>query len=209
MSSANHPAYLAKPLPYAGELQGISTKTSAIHHDKLYAGYVTKMNEVSEGLVAAFNDPATLAAANQSMSALRTLRDGETFAVNAVRLHEYYFDGLGGQGTPTGHLADAISEKWESFEKFAAFFSATGMAVRGWVVLAWDMHLGRLKIYGVDAHNQGGVWGCVPLLVLDVYEHAYFLDYGSDRKAYIADWWKNLDWIAPTARFEKMRTVTL
>ncbi len=209
MSSANHQPYEAKPLPYTADLQGISAKTSTIHHDKLYAGYVTKLNEVNEGLVAAFNDPPTLAAANQSTSVLRSLRDAETFATNAVRLHEYYFDSLGGQGAPNDSLANAISEKWGSMEQFTAFFSATGMAVRGWVVLAWDLHLGRLKIYGVDAHNQGGVWGCVPLLVLDVYEHAYFLDYGSDRKAYIADWWKNLDWVTATARFEKVRSLSL
>jgi Fe-Mn family superoxide dismutase len=209
MSVANHPPYEAKPLVYQGNLQGISEKTNRIHHDKLYAGYVAKMNEVSEGLKSAFQDLSVLDAANQSMSQLRSLRDAETWSTNAVRLHEYYFDGLGSQTAPSGSLADAINEKWESYEKFAAFFSATGMAVRGWVVLAWDLHLGRLKIYGVDAHNQGGVWGCIPLLVLDVYEHAYFLDYGSDRKAYIADWWKNLDWSGATARFEKFRSLSL
>ncbi len=68
------------------------------------------------------------------------------------------------------------------------------MAARGWTVLAWDTHDNALRVYTGDAHNQGGVWGCLPILVLDVYEHAYFIDYGSDRKAYIGDWWKNLDW---------------
>ena len=52
----------------------------------------------------------------------------------------------------------------------------------------------ELRQYNSDAHNQGGVWGCIPIVVLDVYEHAYFIDYGSDRKSYIADFWKNFDW---------------
>ena len=68
------------------------------------------------------------------------------------------------------------------------------MAARGWAVLCWDTHDQALRVYTGDAHNQGGVWGCLPILVLDVYEHAYFMDYGSDRKAYIADFWKNVDW---------------
>ena len=62
---------------------------------------------------------------------------------------------------------------------------------RGWVVFShWDTHDATLRVYTGDAHNHGGVWGCMPVLVLTSTEHAYFIDYGSDRKAYIADWWK-------------------
>ncbi|MEK7452493.1 MAG: Fe-Mn family superoxide dismutase, partial [Patescibacteria group bacterium] len=90
-----------------------------------------------------------------------------------------------------------------------SFFSASGMAVRGLVVLAWDIQLERLKVYGCDSHDQGGVWGCVPIIVLDVYEHAYFMDYGSDRAAYIADFWKNLNWDAANQMYEKVRNIKL
>jgi len=165
----------------------------AIHHDKLYAGYVAKKNEISEKLAALFQG-GDLSSANQSYSELRALKDGETFASNGVYLHEWYFDVLGGDGQPSGALVDAIKQKYESLEKFMNYFSACGMAARGWVVLCYDTHDQKLKIYIGDAHNQGGVWGCLPILVLDVYEHAYFIDYGSDRKAYIADWWKNINW---------------
>lgn len=188
--------YEAKPLPFKSSLIGIGDKTVAIHHDKLYAGYVNKMNEIADKLKEASTNADVLAGASQSYSDLRALRDGETFATNGVYLHEYYFNVLGGDGKPEGALVKAIEEKWGSLETFVKFFSATGMAMRGWVVLAYDTHLGRLKIYGADAHNQGGVWGAIPLIVLDVYEHAYFIDYGSDRKAYIADFWKNLNWKA-------------
>ncbi len=195
----------ARPLPFSKELDGISKKTIDIHHDKLYVGYVNKMKEVGQKIKEMAAAGTGLDAANQTYSDLRALRNGETFAVNGVYLHEYYFEALGGAGEPAGALRDAIVEKFGSWEKFVAMFSATGMAVRGWVVLCWDAQLGRLKLYGCDAHDQGGVWGCIPLLVLDVYEHAYFIDHGSDRKAYIQAWWKNLDWKAATERFNNVK----
>lgn len=181
-----------KPLPFKS-LAGISDKTIAIHHDKLYAGYVAKKNEISEKL-AHLSKGGDVASANQSYSELRALKDGETFAVNGVYLHEWYFDVLGGDGKPSGELADALTKKYGSFENFVNYFSACGMSARGWVVLCHDTHDEQLHVYTGDAHNQGGIWGCLPILVLDVYEHAYFIDYGSDRKAYIADWWKNVNW---------------
>jgi Fe-Mn family superoxide dismutase len=167
------------------------------------------MKEIGEALKDMRQTGVGLDKANQSYSTLRALRMGETFATNGVYLHEYYFNVLGGDGSASGSLVDEIVDKYESLEKFITFFSATGMSVRGWVVLGWDMQLGRLKIYGCDSHNQGGVWGCVPLIVLDVYEHAYFIDYGSDRAAYIADFWKNLDWNAANTLFDKVKSFTL
>lgn len=200
--------YSAKPLPFTKELAGISKKTMEIHHDKLYVGYVNKMKETREALMHMCESGDGLSGANPSYSALRALRDGETFATNGVYLHEYYFNVLGGTGKAQGALVDAIAKKYGSFEKFLAFFSATGMAMRGWVVLAWDAHVGDLRTFGSDAHNQGGVWSCIPLIVLDVYEHAYFIDYGSDRKAYIEAFWKNVNWEAANALYEKVKTVS-
>lgn len=202
-------SYEAKPLPFHTPLAGISEKTLVIHHDKLYVGYVNKMKEISEKLHVMATTGVGLDTSNQAYSDLRALKADETFARNGVYLHEYYFNMLGGNGEATGSLADAITAKWGSVETFMRYFSATGMAVRGWVVLAWDMHMGGLKVIGSDSHNQGGLWSAVPLITLDVYEHAYFIDYGSDRKAYIADFWKNLDWSAATAMFERVKGVTL
>ncbi len=182
-----------KPLPFKKPLTGISDKTLTIHHDKLYAGYVAKKNEIQDKL-SALEKGGDVSSANQSYSELRALKDGETFAVNGVYLHEWYFDVLGGDGKPTGPLVDALAKDYGSLENFLAYFNACGMAARGWVVLAWDTHDRALKVYTGDAHNQGGVWGCLPIIVLDVYEHAYFIDYGSDRKTYIGDFWKNFNW---------------
>lgn len=190
----------AKALPFTS-LSGISDKTLMIHHDKLYAGYVAKKNEIGEKL-APLSHGGDVSSANQSYSELRALKDGETFAVNGVYLHEWYFDVLGGDGKPTGSLVDDLAAKYGSLENFLAYFSACGMAARGWVVLCWDTHDQELKVYTGDAHNQGGVWGCLPVLVLDVYEHAYFIDFGSDRKTYIAEWWKNVDWKKANGLYE-------
>jgi Fe-Mn family superoxide dismutase len=83
------------------------------------------------------------------------------------------------------------------------------MAARGWTTLYWDTKIGKLRIGNADAHSQGGIWGGIPVIVLDVYEHAYFIDYGADRKAYIADFWKQFDWAAAEAMYLKVRGLTL
>jgi len=193
----------AKPLPFKS-LKGISDKTMMIHHDKLYAGYVAKKNEVQDKLDALAKG-GDLTSANQTYSELRGLKNGETFAVNGVYLHEAYFDTLGGDGKTEGPLTDALAQQFGSLENFMNYFSACGMAARGWVVLCFDFHDAALRVYSCDAHHQGGIWGCMPLLVLDVYEHAYFIDYGSDRKAYIADWWKNLNWQKANEWFSQIK----
>ncbi|RMD51857.1 superoxide dismutase [Candidatus Parcubacteria bacterium] len=201
----NDPKLNIKPLPFSQNLQGISEDTIKIHHDKLYAGYVNKANEI-EAKLAKIASGQTPAAGNQTYSALRALRVEETFANNGVYLHEYYFNCLGGDGEPIDNsLTAAIKEKWGSIDNFVNYFTESAMAVRGWVVFAWDTQQKRLKIYGADAHNQGGVWGCLPIIVLDVYEHAYFADYGSDRKSYIADFWKNFNWRAANELFEQIK----
>ncbi|MFH1621271.1 MAG: Fe-Mn family superoxide dismutase [Patescibacteria group bacterium] len=182
-----------KSLSFDKPLTGISDKTISIHHDKLYAGYVAKKDEIIAKL-----DPLArggdFSSANQTYSELRAFKDSETFAVNGTYLHEWYFDVLGGNGIPSGELVEALKNGFGSIENFINYFSACGLAARGWVVLAWDTHDQALRVYTSDAHNQGGVWGCLPIIVLDVYEHSYFIDYGADRKAYIADFWKNLNW---------------
>ncbi len=181
--------YTPKPLTFQ-ELKGISQKTMEIHHGKLYTGYVNKRNEIEEKLKS-----VDFASANQTYSDLRSLKVEETFAGNGQVLHEAYFGALGGPGgRPTGALFQTITDEFGTYEHWEAEFCATGMAVRGWVVLSYDTNDGRLHNYVGDAHNQGGMWGAIPLLVLDVYEHAYFIDYGSDRKKYIEDFMSNVNW---------------
>jgi superoxide dismutase, Fe-Mn family len=176
--------------PNPGELNGISAKTNDIHHGKLYAGYVNKRNEIEEKL-----RETDLSSANQIYSQWRGLKEGETFAANGMILHECFFSILGGDGNPEGtQIKEVIEGEWGSWERFVEEFTATGMAARGWSILAMDSSDNRLHIYAADAQNHGGVWGSFLLLPCDVYEHAYVIDHGSDRKAYIAAFLQNVDW---------------
>lgn len=193
-----------KPLPFNEDLDGISKKTIEIHHDKLYVGYVNKSNEIAEKLSAISKQEKI--EGNATYSELRALKDAETFSNNGVYLHEDYFECLGGDGLldENSSLAVAIIKKWGSVEGFVKYFSACAMSSRGWTMLAWDARQQKLRIFNGDAHNQGGVWGATPILVLDVYEHAYFMDYGSDRKAYIDNYLKNINWKFSQSVFEKL-----
>lgn len=191
-----------KPLPFTA-LDGISASTNEIHHDKLYAGYVNKRNEVEEKQKAA--DPSD---ANQIYSVWRGLKEGETFAANGMILHEIFFDILGGNGDPNGTMVRvSLMREFGSWERFMDEFAATALAARGWAILAYDPSDRRLHIYAADAQNQGAVWGAVPLLPCDVYEHAYFIDYGSDRKSYVAAFFRNIDWEKVDARYRQVANV--
>ncbi|OHA01214.1 MAG: superoxide dismutase [Candidatus Sungbacteria bacterium RIFCSPHIGHO2_02_FULL_49_12] len=195
-----------KPLKYAS-LEGLSEKQLKEHHDVLYAGYVKKTNEIREALKTA--DTAT---ANATYSQLGELKREETFALNGVKLHEGYFDNMSNEkgGEPSGMVRQWIEEDFGSVAKWAEDFKATGIAARGWVILAFDLDEGKLRTYLCDSHNQGGVWNSVALLIMDVYEHAYFLDYATGRKAYIEAFMKLIDWsevnrIAEKFGLEKFR----
>ncbi|KKT28616.1 MAG: Superoxide dismutase [Candidatus Yanofskybacteria bacterium GW2011_GWA1_44_21] len=182
-----------KPLSFKTDcIKGISQKTIEIHHGKLYAGYVNKTNEISEKLGELRKSGKVTG--NQIYSELRGLKLGETFARNGSYLHENYFAILGGDGVPTGEVKEAIEKKFGSMNDFLEYFSQCGMAARGWAILAWDMNEQRLMQYNCDAQNHGGVWGCIPIIAMDVYEHSYFIDTGSDRAAYIKAFFENLNW---------------
>ncbi|MBI2096964.1 MAG: Fe-Mn family superoxide dismutase, partial [Candidatus Sungbacteria bacterium] len=89
--------------------------------------------------------------------------------------------------------------------KWTDDFKATGLAARGWVVLSFDLDEGKLRTYLCDSHNQGGVWNSIALLIMDVYEHAYFIDYATGRKAYIEAFMKLIDWEAVNRIAEKFK----
>ncbi len=205
--------YRARPLPFRTPLNGISDRALKNHHDKLYAGYVEKRNEIQNRLeelgrsIVAGQDNGV----NTTFSELRGLKDSETYATNGVYLHEWYFEILGGTGTLENaqELSGAIAETFGSVEAFIKYFSECAMAARGWTILAWDTKENRVWVYNCDAHNQGGVWGALPVIVLDVYEHAYFMDYGADRRAYLKAFWKNFNWSAANDLFKRASSIRL
>lgn len=178
----------AKPLNYT-ELPGISEKQLAEHY-KLYEGYVKKYNELSTIIKSV--DPA---ASNATYSEIRETNLEKVFALNAIKLHEAYFENMSADTQEcSGAIKELIEKEWGSVEAWATDFAALGLSSRGWVVLAQDNQTGSIQNYICDAHNQGGVWGTTPLLVLDVYEHAYFFDYMTARKDYISEFMKLVDW---------------
>jgi Fe-Mn family superoxide dismutase len=171
------------------ELDGISRESVEAHY-KLYEGYVAKRNEILGKL-----DGVDLSGANQAYSEIRALKVELTFAVGGIKNHEIYFEHLGGGGGPPGDAFGQLVERdFGSLDAWRADLKATGMAGRGWAWTAYDWDEGRLFNYIGDAQNTYPIWNATPLVALDVYEHAYFLDYRTDRSSYIDAFFDNLDW---------------
>lgn len=191
-----------KPLKYE-DLEGISEKQLKEHHDVLYAGYVKKVGEIEEKLKS-----VDISTANGTYSDLRELKMEETFAINGVKLHEGYFDNMTRAGSAiSGKINDLIVRDFGTYENWEKEFKAMGLCARGWVVLGYDLDEKKLKNVLCDSHNQGGVWNMIALLVMDVYEHAYFLDYATARKTYIEAFFKNIDWEEINKRIERFSAV--
>ena len=186
----NHEEIAARELkPELLEMEGIS-RASVEAHYKLYQGYVAKRNEILTKLA-----EVDLSTANQVYSEVRALKIDLTFAIGGVKNHEVYFEHLGGGGgDPTGPIASLIERDFGSVEAWRTDLKATGMGGRGWAWTAYDWDEQRLFNYIGDAQNTFPVWNATPLVALDVYEHAYFLDYQTDRASYIDAFFTNLDW---------------
>jgi Fe-Mn family superoxide dismutase len=181
-------------------LEGISDKQISQHRDILYAGYVNKLNEIEERL-----KTADITKANQAFSDFRALKVEETFALNGVVLHELYFENLGVKSAkPTGKLSDLLAREFGSFDKWIENLKACGMAARGWVILGLCTYDGKLHNYCLDAHNDRVPVSVVPILVLDVYEHAYTIDFGVKRAPYLDAFVKNINWDAAAKRLDRV-----
>jgi len=186
----NHEEIVPRQLkPELLELDGISRETVEAHY-RLYEGYVDKRNEILERL-----GSVDLGAANQAYSEFRALKIEFSFAVGGIKNHEIYFGHLGGDGgAPKGLIGQLIERDFDSVEDWARDLKATGMAGRGWAWTAYDWDEGRLFNYAGDAQNTFPIWNAAPLIALDVYEHAYWLDFQTDRASYIDAFFANLDW---------------
>ncbi|HKG11472.1 MAG TPA: Fe-Mn family superoxide dismutase, partial [Gaiellaceae bacterium] len=159
-------------------------------HYKLYQGYVAKRNEILKKL-----DGVDLSAANQVYSEVRALKVELSFAVGGIKNHEVYFEHLGGDGgDPDGVFGRLVERDFGSIPSWRDDLKATGMAGRGWAWTAYDWDEGRLFNYAGDSQNSYPIWNATPLVALDVYEHAYFLDFQTDRASYIDAFFDNLDW---------------
>ncbi len=189
-------AYQAKDFSSLLGMDGFSDNLLK-NHFTLYQGYVTNTNKLLDIL----SEMAKSGKAQTPEFAELKRRLG--FEFNGMRLHEYYFGNLGKKSTldKKGKLSKKIEEAFGSFENWQADFKATGlMRGIGWVVLYEDTQGQRLINQWINEHEVGHFAGCRVILVMDVFEHAYMLDYGLKRADYIEAFFKNIDWSAVEAR---------
>jgi len=167
------------------------------NHFTLYKGYVTNANKLMDILSAMVKDGK---AATPEYAELKR-RFGWEF--NGMRLHEYYFENLGGKAAinKDGKLGKLIAGNFGSYDVWLQDFKATAtMRGIGWTILYQDVSGGKLFNQWVNEHDVGHAAGCQPVLILDVFEHAFLTDYGLKRADYIEAFIKNIDWAAVEAR---------
>lgn len=198
-----------KSRPYSDDeaktlLKGvISPETSDWHYNKHHAGYVAALNTIEKGLAAADRSKA-----NGNYSEIGELKRRQTWNHGGALLHDIYWEVLGGDGDPNKapEIKKAIEREFGSFEKWVEDFKATALSAKlsGWGVLAFDaLYSGRLLNVLVDEHHYGAIWGAVPLIPCDVFEHAYYHKDGAGRATYIDNFMKNLNWERINARYKK------
>ena len=192
-------AYAVKPLPFdAKSIKGLSEKILVSHHDNNYAGAVRRLNAIGAQF-------AVLDVATAPVFTINGLKREELIAMNSMILHELYFAGLSPNGgAPSGNLASALARDFGSVERWRAEFSAMGKAEgggSGWVLLSWSPHSKRL-VNSWAADHTHGVAGGQPILALDMYEHAYHMDYGAGAAGYVDAYMQAINWANATALFD-------
>ena len=198
-------SYKAREFNLSG-LNGISDETLEMHF-KLYEGYVKETNKLTEGIAKFIEDGNV---DQEEMPAYSELTRRLGFEYNGMVLHEYYFDNLksgGGTGDParTAKFAQAAESSFGSYEIWKADFVGIGkMRGVGWAICYQNPSNGRLSNHWITLHETGNVAGFDPILVMDVWEHAYLLDYEpAERPKYIEAFFSNIDWSVVEKRLKK------
>ena len=192
------------PYDYAALEPYISARIMELHHDKHHATYVKGVNSTIEQLAEARD-------AN-SFGHITGLEKTLSFHLGGHINHSIFWPNMSPDGgdKPTGELAAAIDEDFGSFDRFRAQFQANALGIQGsgWSILAWDTLGQRLHIVQLY-DQQANLPAClVPLLMLDMWEHAFYLDYVNDKATYVDKWWNIANWADVQQRFEKARTQT-
>lgn len=191
-------AYEAKDYAKLIGMEGFS-EALIKNHFTLYQGYVTNTNKVLDIL------NQMLAEGKTATPEYAELKRRLGWEFNGMRLHEYYFENLGGKGgvDQAGKLAAKIAADFGSYEAWEKDFRATGaMRGIGWAVLYQDSANGKLINFWINEHDVAHPAGCTPILIMDVFEHAFMLDYGLKRADYIEAFFKNIDWKAAESRLK-------
>lgn len=189
-------AYTAKDFSGLIGIDGFS-ETLLKNHFTLYQGYVTNTNKALDILERMLKD------GNAGTPEFSELKRRLGWEFNGMRLHEYYFENLGGKGgiNKEGRLAKQLAANFGSYEAWEKDFKATGaMRGIGWTVLYQDIVSGRFINFWINEHDVSHPAGCNPILIMDVFEHAFMLDYGLKRADYIEAFFKNINWQAAESR---------
>jgi Fe-Mn family superoxide dismutase len=182
--------YTAKDYTKLLGMDGFSD-TLLKNHFTLYQGYATNTNKLIETLGQMLKEGKT------GTPEFAELKRRLGWEFNGMRLHEYYFENLGGKGglEKTGKLPKRISEDFGSYEAWEKEFKAVGgMRGIGWAILYQDSLTGKLLNFWINEHDVGHPAGCSPILILDVFEHAFMIDYGLKKADYIDGFFKNINW---------------
>jgi Fe-Mn family superoxide dismutase len=178
-------------------LSGLSLPLLESHYENNYGGALRRLNAITAQL-----ESLDYAAAPGHV--INGLKREELVALNSTLLHELYFASLGGEGRPTRAMSEALARDFGSVQAWRSQFSAMGYALgggSGWVLLCWMPRDGRLINQYAAEHSQA-VAGGIPILALDMYEHAYHMDFGANAKAYVDAFLRNVDWKAVEGRYE-------
>jgi Fe-Mn family superoxide dismutase len=189
--------YIARDYSGLLGMQGF-TDNLLNNHFTLYQGYVNNANKLMDILSSIKDD-------QQASPQYAELKRRLGWEFNGMRLHEYYFENLGGNGLmpKSSSLMPKLIGEFGSLEAWEKDFRAAGaMRGIGWVILYYDVSGSRLFNQWINEHDVGHLAGCIPILVMDVFEHAYMLDYGLKRGIYIDAFFKNVNWMAVAARLK-------
>ena len=189
-------AYTAKDYSGLIGMEGFG-ETLLNNHFTLYQGYVTNTNKLLDSVAAMLKE------GKMATPEYAELKRRMGFEFNGMRLHEYYFENLGGKGAldKSSKLGKKLAEEFGSYEDWEKDFRGTAtMRGIGWAILYQDNLTGRLLNQWINEHETGHPAGCTPLLVLDVFEHAFMIDYGLKRADYIEAFFKNINWGAVESR---------
>ena len=179
------------------KLNGLSEKLIRSHHENNYGGAVKNLNRVEEELARVTKDTPPLVVAG--------LKERELTFTNSAILHEQYFANLGGDGRANGAIEKALAEAYGSLGRWEEHFRLICMSLAGgsgWAVLVYDFQKGGVRTYWSGHHTQSVAFG-QPLLVMDMYEHSYHLDYGAAAAKYIDAFFQNIHWDEVNRRLEQ------
>lgn len=187
------------PYPYDALEPYISSEIMKLHHDKHHRSYVEGLNKAEKMMEKARN--------TGDYSLIKHWEREASFNGSGHYLHTIFWNNMSPEdgGQPKGNLYKQIEMDFESFDQFKKHFSEAANKVEGvgWAILVWSLHSQRLEILQSEKHQNLTQWETIPLLVLDVWEHAYYLQYKNDRNKYIENWWNIVNWKDVSNRFQK------